>query len=332
VSLGLVMNRLLWLALPLLLAPLLWALADWAVFSAVFRPDLAACQLAAGQGACWGVVAEKWRIILFGRYPLDEQWRAATVLVVWSALLFATAARVLKPKLLAVAWAVVLKGSFLLMAGDVTGTVASLPAVPTALWGGLPLTLIISTVGFGLAFPLALLLALGRQSKFAPLRGLCIAYIELLRALPLVTVLFLAAFVLPLWLPGEGLDLFTRVLLTIALFSAAYLAEVLRGGLQGVPQGQRLAAIALGMNAVQTNLQVVLPQAIRACLPSLTNSFVTLFKECSLVTVVALFELTGALGLALAGDVQWRSFYLEGYLFIALVYWAYCFGLSKTVK
>jgi general L-amino acid transport system permease protein len=99
-----------------------------------------------------------------------------------------------------------------------------------------------------------------------------------------------------------------------------------------VPNGQRLAAMALGLNPVQTNLHVVLPQAIRACLPSLTNSFVTLFKECSLVTVVALFELTGALGLALAGDVQWRSFYLEGYLFIALVYWAYCFGLSKTVK
>lgn len=327
-SRGLVMNRLLWVVLPLLLAPLLWALVDWAVLSAVFRPDLAACQQAAGQGACWGVVAEKWRIILFGRYPLEEQWRAATVLLVWSVLLFATAARVLKPKPLAVAWVLVLTGGTVLMAGDVAG----LPAVPTALWGGLPLTLILSTVGFGLAFPLALLLALGRQSKFAPLRGLCIAYIELLRALPLVTVLFLAAFVLPLWLPGEGLDLFTRVLLTIALFSAAYLAEVLRGGLQGVPQGQRLAAMALGLNAVQTNLQVVLPQAIRACLPSLTNSFVTLFKECSLVTVVALFELTGALGLALAGDVQWRSFYLEGYLFIAFVYWAYCFGLSKTVK
>lgn len=325
---GLVMNRLLWVVLPLLLAPVLWALVDWAVFSAVFGPDLAACQQAAGQGACWGVVAEKWRVILFGRYPLEEQWRAATVLVVWSVLLFATAARLLTPKPLAVAWVLVLTGSTVLMAGHVAG----LPAVPTALWGGLPLTLILSTVGFGLAFPLALLLALGRQSKFAPLRGLCIAYIELLRALPLVTVLFLAAFVLPLWLPGEGLDLFTRVLLTIALFSAAYLAEVLRGGLQGVPEGQRLAAMALGLNTVQTNLQVVLPQAIRACLPSLTNSFVTLFKECSLVTVVALFELTGALSLALAGDVQWRSFYLEGYLFIALVYWAYCFGLSKTVK
>ena len=322
------LNRFLWVALPVLLAPLAWALLDWALLSAVFRPDLQACQQAAGQGACWGVVAEKWRLILFGRYPVEEQWRAATVLVVWSALLFATAARIFKLDTAFTLWAIAVPGSAVLLYGGF----ATMPTVPTNLWGGLPLTLILSTVGFGLAFPLALLLALGRQSPFAPLRRFCIAYIELLRALPLVTVLFLAAFVLPLWLPGEGLDLFTRVLLTIALFSAAYLAEVLRGGLQAVPQGQGQAAKALGLNVVQRNVHVVLPQAIRACLPSLINSFVTLFKECSLVTIVALFELTGSLSLALAGDVQWRSFYLEGYLFIGLVYWAYCFGLSKTVK
>lgn len=323
---GLLVNRLLWIALPLLLAPLVWFFLDWAVFSAVFEPNLQACQQAAGQGACWGVVAEKWRVILFGRYPLEEQWRAGVVLVVWSALLFATAARAFKVQQGFMVWAVVLPASAVLL---ITGA-------PTNLWGGLPLTLILSTVGFGLAFPLAVLLALGRQSANTLVRGFCTAYIELLRALPLVTVLFLAAFVLPLWLPtgalGGGLDLFTRVLLTIALFSAAYLAEVLRGGLQAVPQGQGMAAKALGLNALQRNMLVVLPQAIRACLPSLINSFVTLFKECSLVTIVALFELTGALSLALAGDVQWRSFYLEGYLFIGLVYWAYCFGLSKTVK
>ena len=321
-------NRFLWLALPLLLAPLAWGLLDWAVLNAVFRPDLQACQQATGQGACWGVVAEKWRVIVFGRYPVPEQWRAATVLVLWSALLFATAARVFKSKTAFSLWALLLPASAVLLHGGF----ADLAVVPTNLWGGLPLTLILSTVGFAMALPLAVLLALGRQSAFAPLRRFCIAYIELLRALPLVTVLFLAAFVLPLWLPGEGLDLFTRVLLTISLFSAAYLAEVLRGGLQAVPQGQGQAAKALGLNVAQRNVHVVLPQAIQACLPSLTNSFVTLFKECSLVTIVALFELTGALSLALAGDVQWRSFYLEGYLFIGLVYWAYCFGLSKTVK
>lgn len=330
------MNWLLWLVLLVVLLPLAWNILDWALLGAVFQADLQACRLAAGEGACWGVVAEKWRLILFGRYPLDEQWRAGLVAVLWTVLLFTTAARALSTRLLALAWGFVLPTAWVLMAGGLF----SLPPVPTSLWGGLPLTLIISTLGFGLAFPLALLLALGRRSKIKPVSWACTAYIELLRALPLVAVLFLAAFVLPLWLPrivpgglaDGGPDLFTRVLLTIALFSAAYLAEVLRGGLQAVPQGQHQAALALGLNTVQSHLQVVLPQAIRACLPSLVNSFVTLFKECSLVAIVALFELTGALSLALAGDVQWRDFYLEGYLFIALVYWAYCFGLSKTVK
>ncbi|HEX4918074.1 MAG TPA: amino acid ABC transporter permease [Limnobacter sp.] len=315
----------------LLLPPVLglaWLTLDWAVLNAVFQPDLQACQAAAGQGACWGVVAEKWRIILFGRYPLEAQWRAGLVLVLWTALLFATAARRLPWRVAVPCWLGMLVLGTVLLHGGVLG----LPQVPSNLWGGLPLTLLISTLGFGLAFPLAVLLALGRRSPWAWVRWVCVAYIELLRALPLVTVLFFAAFVLPRWLPGESWSLLARVVFTIALFSAAYLAEVLRGGLQGVPAGQAHAAMALGLNAVQRALWVVLPQAIRATLPSLLNSFVTLFKECSLVAIVALFELTGALSLALAGDVQWRAFYLEGYLFIALVYWAYCFGLSKLVK
>lgn len=320
--------RTIWLTFFVLVAPVLWALLDWALFSAVFRPDLEACKAAVGEGACWGVVAEKWRIIVLGRYPLDAQWRPMLLLLVWTPLMFATAGRWLKPASLVLLWAVLAPATVLLLHG---GALA-LPEVPTNLWSGLPLTLLISVGGFAGAFPLALLLALGRRSGWWPVRTLCIAYIETLRALPLVAVLFLAAFVLPLFLPGEGLDLFTRVLITIALFSAAYLAEVLRGGLQAVPGGQAMAAKALGMGSFHTQWLVVLPQAIRACQPGLVNSFVTLFKECSLVTIVALFELTGALGLALSGDVQWRSFYLEAYLFIGFVYWAYCFGLSKAVK
>jgi general L-amino acid transport system permease protein len=120
-----------------------------------------------------------------------------------------------------------------------------------------------------------------------------------------------------------------RVVVTVGLFSAAYLAEVVRGGLQSVPQGQPQAALALGLGAWQTQRYVVVPQALMACYPSLVNSFVTLFKECSLVTIVSLFELTGSLSLALGGDVLWRPFYLEGYLFIAAIYWAYCYGLGR---
>jgi general L-amino acid transport system permease protein len=157
------MNRILWVVLPVLLAPLVWALLDWAVFNAVFVPNLQACQQAAGQGACWGVVAEKWRVILFGRYPLEEQWRAGIVLVLWSVLLFATAARVFKARHGFMAWSLVLPASAVLLA---TGA-------PTNLWGGLPLTLILSTVGFGLAFPLAVLLGLG-QAVFQYMGAQCL--------------------------------------------------------------------------------------------------------------------------------------------------------------
>lgn len=315
-----------------LLLPVVWTAFEWAVLQAVYTPALAKCLAAAGQGACWGVVAEKWKIMLFGRFPTDETWRAAAAVVLWSALMFITAMRRAKPLALLGLWLVFGTLGLLLMAGGVGG----LQAVPTNQWGGLPLTLLIACGGFALAFPLGVLLALGRRSAFRPLAWLCTAYIELLRALPLVSILFLAAFVLPLLWKGAavpwGLDLLPRVVLTIALFSAAYLAEVVRGGLQNVPAGQAQAARALGLNAVQVQVHIVLPQALRACLPSLLNSFITLFKECSLVSIVALFELTGALSLALAGDVQWRDFYWEGYLFIALVYWLYCFSLSKCVK
>ena len=300
-------------------------LADWAIWSAVFTPQLQACQAAAPGGACWGVVAEKWRIILFGRYPAEEIWRPITVTILWTLALWATVAGRLKPKYAVPVWLLGVPAAWLLMS-----------AAPTTLWGGLPLTLMISCLGIGLAFPLAVLLALGRRSEQIWVRIPCVVYIETLRALPLVSILFLAAFVLPLLLPvawvGESKDLLPRVIVTIAFFSAAYQAEVIRGGLQTVAIGQNQAAMALGLRWGQAQWHVVLPQAFKACLPGLTNSFITLFKECSLVTVVSLFELTGALGLALGGDVQWRQYYLEGYLFIAAVYWVYCYGLARYAK
>lgn len=301
-----------------------WIL-DWAIWSAVFVPSLSACQAAVGEGACWGVVAEKWKIILFGRYPVEEIWRPMALTLIWTLALWATVSGCLKPKLALPVWLFGVPAAWLLMS-----------AAPTNLWGGLPLTLMISCLGIGLAFPLGLMLALGRRSQRGWVRIPCVVYIESLRALPLVSILFLAAFVLPLLLPaawvGGSKDLLPRVIVTIALFSAAYQAEVIRGGLQTVSPGQSQAARALGLGWVQIQWHVVLPQALKACLPGLTNSFITLFKECSLVTVVSLFELTGALGLALSGDVQWRQYYLEAYLFIAAVYWVYCYGLARYAK
>jgi general L-amino acid transport system permease protein len=218
----------------------------------------------------------------------------------------------------------------LLFVALMRGGVAGLEIVPSSRWGGLPLTLLLSLFSLGVAFPLGVLLALGRRSPWPVVRSVCITYIELIRGVPLISVLFMASFMLPLLLPqGWQLDVLLRVLVGITLFSAAYLAEVVRGGLQAVPVGQLLAARAMGLRAWQVQRYIVLPQALRSVVPALMNTFIGNFKDSSLVVIVSLYELTGALTLALGGDPTWRPFYLEGYLFIAFVYWAFCFAMSR---
>ncbi|MEJ8809562.1 amino acid ABC transporter permease [Variovorax ureilyticus] len=298
---------------------------EWAVVHAVFRPDAQACR-AVPHGACWGVIAEKWRPILFGRYPYEDQWRPAVAVVVLSLTTMLSAwPRTWRWWLLPV-WLVSLVFFLVLMRGGVLG----LESVPTNRWGGLPLTIGLAVVGLALAFPLSLALALGRRSQWPVVRTLCATYIELVRGVPLISVLFMASFLLPLlWPAGWQPDVLLRVLAGLSLFVAAYLAEIIRGGLQAVPRGQTEVAMALGFGRWPVQRDIVLPQALRLVVPALTNSVVGTLKDTSLVTVVGLFELTGALGLALGGDPTWRPFYLEGYLFIALVYWVLCFGLSR---
>ncbi|MDM0107135.1 amino acid ABC transporter permease [Variovorax sp. J22R24] len=298
---------------------------DWAVLHAVFRPDAEACR-AVQRGACWGVVAEKWRPILFGRYPYEDQWRPAIAVTGLSLTTMLSAwPRTWRWWLLPL-WVVVLAFFVVMMRGGVLG----LELVPTNRWGGLPLTIGLAVVGLALAFPLALLLALGRRSQWPVVRTLCATYIELVRGVPLISVLFMASFLLPLlWPAGWQPDVLLRVLAGLSLFVAAYLAEIIRGGLQAVPRGQTEVAMALGFGRWPVQRDIVLPQALRLVVPALTNNVVGTLKDTSLVTVVGLFELTGALGLALGGDPTWRPFYLEGYLFIALVYWVLCFGLSR---
>ena len=302
-----------------------WHALDWALLQAQFRPDAEACR-AAPHGACWGVVAEKWRPMLFGRYPYEAQWRPAVAVGLLSATTLLSAWPRSWRWWLAPLWAVTLAAFVLLMGGGAFG----LASVPTSRWGGLPLTIALAVVGLALAFPLALVLALGRRSRSRTVRALTTSYIELVRGVPLISVLFMASYLLPLlWPAGWKPDVLLRVLAGLALFVAAYLAEIIRGGLQAVPQGQVDAARAMGLNRWQVQRHIVLPQALRMVVPALTNSVVGTLKDTSLVTIVGLFELTGALGLALGGDPTWRPFYLEGYLFIALVYWLLCFGLSR---
>ena len=308
-----------------LAAWLLWLLVPWAVLHATFAPDAAACR-AHREGACWGVVAEKWRPILFGRYPFDAQWRAALAGLLLVLMTLVSAWPRVWRWWLAPLWLLVLLLAGWLMGGGALG----LARVPTGQWGGLPLTIILAVLGVALAFPLGLLLALGRRSDWPVVRTLCASYIELVRGVPLISVLFMATFLLPLlWPLGAQPDVLLRVVVGLSLFIAAYLAEVIRGGLQAVPRGQIDAARALGFGRWGVQRSIVLPQALRMVVPALTNNVLGAVKDTSLVTVVGLFELTGALSLALGGDPTWRPFYLEGYLFVAAIYWVMCFGLAR---
>ena len=325
------------LATVLVAALVLWplpALIDWAVLNAVFRADNAACRAvahgSAHPGACWGVVTEKYRIILFGRFPFESQWRPllATLLML-AALVASGLPRVWSragARGIAVGWLLVFASFFALMRGGVAG----LSYVESARWGGLPLTLLLATLGIAIAFPIAILAAMGRRSTLPAVRAACIGYIELIRGVPLISVLFMASFMFPLFLPpGMNPDVMLRVLAGISLFAAAYLAESIRGGLNAIPRGQHEAAASLGLSYWQTQRHILLPQALRHAVPAIMNSFISTFKDTSLVTIVSLYELTGALGLALRGDTDWRPFNFEAYLFIAAIYWAGCHALSS---
>ena len=304
---------------------LLWQVLPWALLHATFSPNADLCR-AQRHGACWGVVAEKWRPILFGRYPYAEQWRAACAGGLLAVMTLVSAWPRLWRWWLALLWAAVLALALCLLRGGVAG----LGVVPTGQWGGLPLTILLAVVGVALAFPLGLALALGRRSGWPVVRTLCASYIELVRGVPLISVLFMATFLLPLlWPVGAQPEVVLRVIIGQGLFIAAYLAEVIRGGLQAVPQGQIDAARALGFTRWGVQRFIVLPQALRMVVPALTNIVLGALKDTSLVTVVGLYELTGALSLALGGDPLWRPFYLEAYLFVAAIYWLLCFGLAR---
>lgn len=313
----------------LVLAWALWLvppLADWALWQAVWRADADACQAARGSGACWGMLLDKHRVIVLGRYPLDEQWRPVLATALLLGLVVASGVRRCWNRWLLLAWVLVGAVCGALMAGGVVGWTP----VPTDQWGGLPLTLLLSTLSILLACPLAVLLAWGRRSRLPALRVLCGVYVELVRGVPLIAVLFMASFLFPLFLPvGATPDVLLRVLLGMALFAAAYLAETVRAGLQSVPLGQVEAAASVGLGWWSTQRLVVLPQALGAVVPGLVNSFISIFKDSSLITIVSLYELTGSLGLALSGDPLWRPYMIEGYLFITAIYFAVCAAMSR---
>ena len=307
-----------------LIVSVLPPLVRWAFLDAVWGhvgPDV--CR--AADGACWAFIHEKYRLILFGRFPYEQQWRPAAGILLLIAMIAVSCNRRFWRTWLGAVWIAGLGVFFALQWGGFLG----LPYVATHYWGGLTLTLILSVVGIVVAFPLGILLALGRRSRMPVMRAFSVVYIELIRGVPLVSLLFMASFMLPLFLPvGVNIDAILRAQIAIILFTSAYLAEVIRGGLQAIPRGQYEAAEALGLSYSVRMRKIILPQAIRTVIPPIVNSFISLFKDTSLVAIVSLTDLMLATRQAIA-DPNWRAYFIEGYVFIALIYFAFCFFMSK---
>jgi general L-amino acid transport system permease protein len=318
-----VLNTILTLAAIYLLAVTIPPVIRWAFFDAIWHADTGRnCH---GAGACWAFIAEKGRFILFGRFPYEEHWRPLFVVVIFLALILASCDRRLWGLRLAILWLAGLTAVGVLMWGGILG----MSYVETSVWNGLPLTLILAVVGMVFAFPLAILLALGRRSQLPAVRAICVGYIELVRGVPLITVLFMASVMLPLFLPtGMTIDKLLRAQVAFILFAAAYLAEIVRGGLQAIPRGQYEAADAIGLGYWQRTRLIILPQALALVIPPLVNSFIGAFKNTSLVIIIGLFDLLGTTNAALS-DANWRGFYLEAYVFTAAIYWTFCFFMSR---
>ncbi|MEI2741254.1 MAG: amino acid ABC transporter permease [Candidatus Competibacter sp.] len=315
------------LALYLLLT-LIPPLVRWAFLDATWSGDSReAC--AANSGACWTFIRVHFDQFLYGFYPEAQRWRVDAVvlfLLLGAAPLFVRSVpdRV-KVRLglgLLLAFPLI---AFVLLRGGVLG----LPAVDTSSWGGLLLTLVIAGVGMTAALPLGVLLALGRRSGMPAIQTLCVTFIEFWRGVPLITVLFMSSVMLPLFLPaGMNFDKLLRALIGVTLFQAAYMAEVVRGGLQAIPKGQLEAAAALGLGYWKSMLLIVLPQALKLVIPGIVNTFIALFKDTSLVLIIGLFDLMNIVHNATTNP-EWLGFSTEGYVFAAAVYWLFCFGMSR---
>jgi general L-amino acid transport system permease protein len=310
----------LWLLWELVPPLVRWVLLD-ADFAGTSREDCTS------GGACWVFIKARFWQFMYGFYPLDERWRvnlACVILIVALIPLFlprfghklALAAGIL------VVYPIV---AYCLFYGGVFG----LRVVETALWGGLFLTLVIAGVGIVASLPLGILFALGRRSDMPIVRAVCITFIEVMRGVPLITILFMASVMLPLFLPqGVNFDKLLRALVGVSLFSAAYMAEVVRGGLQAIPKGQYEAAQALGLSYWKMMGLIVLPQALRIVIPGIVNTLIGLFKDTTLVLIIGLFDLLGIVKAALT-DASWIGYAAEGYVFAAFGFWIFCFGMSR---
>lgn len=291
----------------------------WLLIDAIFTGSPADCK--AGGGACWPFLGAKLRYMIFGFYPYEEQWRPfAALLLFLGAALVSMMPRFWSRGLLLVWLLVLVPALYILMAGGVLG----LTAVPSSKWGGLPLSFMLSFIGLAAALPLGIALALARQSDLPAIRVLAISFIEIVRGVPLISLLFLATVMLPLFMPeGVTIDKLLRAQVAIILFAAAYIAEIVRGGLQAVPKGQIEAGNALGLHYWLIMRKIVLPQALKKVIPPLVSLFIGFFQDTTLVTIIGLLDFLDTVRSALR-DPDWQGIaVLEGYLFAAFVYFTF---------
>ncbi len=313
-------------------------LLNWLFFSAQWTgSDRTVCSTVAQggiqpdgwAGACWAFVGAKFQQFMFSTYPVDQRWRVILVGILLVALLVPffipkVPRKDLNALLLFIALPIV---AYILLVGGMFG----LPYVPTREWGGFMVTIILSYVGIVVSLPLGVVLALGRRSDLPVVRMICIIFIEMVRGVPFITVLFMATKMLPLFMPNAmKIDDFLCVLIGVALFASAYMAEVIRGGLQAMPKGQYEGADSLGLTYWQKTRLIILPQALKLVIPGIVNTFIGLFKDTSLVYIVNMFDLLGAVRRNFS-DPTWISPQtpMSGLIFAGFIFWIFCFGMSR---
>jgi general L-amino acid transport system permease protein len=317
-------NGVLTVALVYLLARLLIPFLDWSLINARFvGTSEAACRSGA---ACWAFVGQRLGFFVYGFYPGAETWRANIVFAM-IAICFAPQ---MIPRLPGRKWLLVMGFTVLPVVGFILirGGFFGLIAVPTDKWGGLMLTLVLAYAGMVASLPIGIVLALGRRSAMPVIRSLSVAFIELWRGVPLITVLFMASVMIPLFLPqGVSFDKLLRVFIGISCFWGAYMAEIVRGGLQAIPAGQYEAAKALGLGYWKRMILIILPQALKIVIPGIVNTLIALFKDTTLVLIIGLFDILGTIQ-STVSDPAWGDVTTEAYLFVAAIFFVFCFGLS----
>lgn len=302
-------------------------LIDWVFIDAVWSGSSREVCEVEGRGACWAFIGNRFSQFMYGFYPDELFWRPNTAGILLILLMIPLFIKSFQYK-----WQL---GGFILFIYPfiayvlIHGGSFGLETVETGKWGGLMLTLVLSAVGIVAALPIGIVLALGRRSEMPIVKSICVIYIEFWRGVPLITVLFMSSVMLPLFFPeGTDFDKLLRAMIGIIMFQSAYMAEVVRGGLQAIPKGQYEAAAALGLSYWKSMGLIILPQALKLVIPGIVNTFIALFKDTTLVLIIGLFDLLAIIQQANA-DSAWLGFDTEGYVFAASVFWIFCFGMSR---